>query len=220
MRFAYTRRGGPLLDWSGPTPPSPTRAGETRSLGDFYATTRNSGALRRYGGRSSGHGGAAVGYQNNRALGSFGGKLCVTVNNGMSGVNLPRPGAPEVVEGYESPAPGAAIVHLGEECTWDVAHRRAHGLSGFIPEGAAIRYGQQMLGADAPASAPSKMVDTGGIIRKASVVAAAFHGVRRNRGSLFWGLVWAAAAYVTPANGAIVPAFAVAQGYGQVKQCP
>lgn len=33
MKFAYARTGGPLLNWSGPTPPSPTRSGESRALG-------------------------------------------------------------------------------------------------------------------------------------------------------------------------------------------
>lgn len=202
MRFAYASTGGPLLNWNGPSPPSPTRAGETRSLGEFYPTTRNSSALRRYGGRPPANAGSAVGYEVNRALGAL---------------NIPRPGAPEVIEGYESPAPGAAIIHLGEECTWDLAHRRSHGLSGFIPEGAVMKYGQ-MLGADAPAPTPApKPPFDPGLIRKASAIAGAYHGVKRHNGSVLWGLLWAAAAYVTPLYGALVPAFAVAQGYGKPK---
>lgn len=180
MRFVYARRGGPLLDWSGPTPPSPTRAGETRSLGDFYPTTRNSNAMRRYSAGYSAFPGSAVGYEYNRALGEL---------------NVPRPGAPEVVSGYESPQPGAAIVHLG----------------GYMPEGAARGYGQTMLSADAPASKPFDM----GIVRKASALAAAYHGVRRNNGSILWGLVWAVAAFVSPLYGTLVPAFALAQGFGE-----
>lgn len=201
MRFAYARTGGPLLDWSGPTTPSPTRAGETRSLGAFYPTTRNSSALRRYGGRSAGHGGSAVGYEVNRALGAL---------------NIPRPGAPEVIEGYEEPEPGAATIKLGEACTWDLAHRRSHGLSGFIPEGAVMKYGQ-MLGADAAAVPTPKAAFDPVLIRRASAVAGAFHGVKRHNGSVLWGLLWAAAAYITPLHGVLVPAFAVAQGYGRPK---
>jgi len=182
MRFAYKRRGGPLLNWSGPTPPYQSRAGETRSLGDFYATTRNSVALRHYGGTRDWPGGAK-GYEHNRALGEL---------------NVPRPGAPEVVSGYESPEPGAATIHLG----------------GYMPEGAARGYGQTMLSADAPA--PEKPFDMG-LVRKASALAAAYHGVRRNNGSILWGLVWAAAAFVSPLYGTLVPAFAMAQGFGEAR---
>jgi hypothetical protein len=146
MQFAYKRRGGPILDWRGPSPPAPTRAGETRSLGDF---------------------------------------------------RVPRPGAPEVIEGYESPQPNAATIHIG----------------GYIPEGAARGYGQQTIGADAPKPAPFDM----GLVRKASALAAGYHGVRRNNGSIIWGLLWAAAAFITPLYGTLVPAFAVAQGFGQAK---
>jgi hypothetical protein len=60
-------------------------------------------------------------------------------------------------------------------------------------------------------------VDTSGMIRKVAVLASAYHGVKRNNGSIFWGLAWAAAAYVTPLNGAIVPALGVAQGFGKPK---
>lgn len=184
MRFAYTRRGGPLLDWSGPTPPSPTRAGETRSLGDFYPTQRNSNALRRYSAGYSVFPGSAVGYEHSRPLGEL---------------NLPRPGAPEVVSGYESPAPGAAIVHLG--------------MGGFIPEGSVRGYGQQMLGADAPAAPKLDL----GLVRKASALAAAYHGVKRNNGSIFWGVIWAAAALVTPFYGVFVPVWAAGQGFAQAR---
>jgi hypothetical protein len=122
-----------LLNWSGPTAPYQSRAGETRSLGS------------------------------------------------LGDLNVPRPGAPEIVSGYESPQPGAAIVHLG---------------------------------ADAPA--PEKPFDMG-LVRKASALAAAYHGVRRNNGSILWGLVWAAAAFVSPLYGTLVPAFAMAQGFGEAR---
>lgn len=190
MKFAYTRRGGPLLDWSGPTPPSQTRAGETRSLGAFYSTTRTSSALRRYGGRSSGHGGDASGYEMSRSLGSL---------------DIPRPGAPEVISGYESPQPGAAIIHLG----------------GYIPEGAARTYGGTFLGADAPATplpvAPLDLKSP--LIRRASMLAAAYHGAKRHHGSILWGLLWGAAAFAMPITPLLVPAFALAQGYGKAEQC-
>jgi hypothetical protein len=200
MRFAYARTGGPLLDWSGPTPPSPSRAGETRSLGDWAPSTRSSAALRRYGGRLAEPRGAAIGYEMNRQLGSL---------------DLPRPGAPEVVAGYESPAPGAAVVHLGHTCTWDEAHRRAHAsmMSGYMPEGAARSYGQTMLSADAPTPKQFDM----GLVRKASVIAAAYHGVKRHNGSVLWGLLWGLAAYIAPLYGTVVPAIGIAQGFGQAK---
>jgi hypothetical protein len=132
MKFAYTRRGGPLLDWSGPTPPSPTRAGETRSLGS------------------------------------------------LGDLHVPRPGAPEIVSGYESPHPNAALIHFGAD----------------------------------EKAAP---VDTGRLIRRVSALAAGYHGVRRNNGSIFWGLVWALAAFVSPLYGTLVPAFAMAQGFGEAR---
>lgn len=203
MRFSYARRGGPLLDWSGPTPPSPTRAGETRSLGDFYPTQRSSNALRRYGGVRDWPGGAK-GYEHDRALGYWGsavgyGGAGYRPAPGLGSLDIPRPGAPEVVEGYESPAPGAAIVHLG---------------GNYMPEGAARSYGQTMLSADAPP--PPAKFDMG-LVRKASALAAAYHGVKRNNGSILWGLLWAAAAFVAPLYGTLVPAFAVAQGFGQSK---
>jgi hypothetical protein len=117
----------------------------------------------------------------------------------MGALDIPRPGAPEIVEGYESPEPGAAVIHLG----------------GYMPEGATRGYGQTMLSADAPVPAPAKFDP--GLIRKAAVLASAFHGVRRNHGSVLWGLLWAVAAYLTPLNGLLVPAFGVAQGFGQPK---
>jgi hypothetical protein len=151
MKFAYTRRGGPLLNWSGPTAPYQSRAGETRSLGS------------------------------------------------LGDLNVPRPGAPEIVSGYESPEPGAATIHLG----------------GYMPEGAAHNYGQAMIGADAPTleKAPFDL----GLIRKAAVLAAAYHGVKRNNGSVLWGLLWAGMAYISPLYGVLVPAIGVAQGFGQPK---
>jgi len=150
MRFAYKRRGGPLLDWSGPTPPSPTRAGETRSLGEYDRV----------------HGGQALSY--GRGLGSL-------------ELNVPRPGAPEIVSGYESPHPNAALIHFG-----------------------------------ADEKAASAKFDTG-LIRKAAALAAGFHGVRRNNGSIFWGVIWAAAAFITPFNGVLVPVWAAGQGFAQAR---
>lgn len=206
MRFAYARTGGPILQWNGRTPPPSSRSGESRSLGDFYPTTRQSGALRRYGVKNWDRpynpvtGGQAIGYEHNRALGDL---------------HLPRPGAPEVVAGYESPAPGAAIIHLGDDCTFEKAHRRAHGMmSGYMPEGAARSYGQTMLSADDPKDKP---LVSGRMVRRAAVLAAAYHGVKRHNGSVLWGLLWGAAAFVAPINGVIVPAIGVAQGFAKAK---
>lgn len=146
MKFAYARTGGPLLDWSGVTPPTPSRAGETRSLG---------------------------------------------------ALDIPRAGAPEIVSGYESPAPGAATIHLG----------------GYMPEGNVRNYGQTMLADDKPAP-----LDVWGIARKAGIIASAYHGVKRNNGSIWSGLLWAAAAWAMfPIHGLIVPGFALAQGFAQPK---
>ncbi len=184
MKFAYARDGGPLLNWSGPTPPSPSRAGETRSLGDFYSTNRTSSALRRYGARGPLLNGAAANYTPNRRLGDF---------------DLPRPGAPEVIEGYESPEPGAATIHLG--------------VGGFIPEGSIRNYGNTMLSGDT--AVPKFDM---GLVRKAGIIASAYHGVKRNNGSIWCGLLWAFAAWaVFPFYGTIVPAIAVAQGFAQPK---
>jgi hypothetical protein len=167
MRFAYKRRGGPLVQWDGRSAPFQSRAGETRSLGDY---------------------------------------------------NIPRGGAPEIIAGYEPPAPGAALVRFGHDCTWQEAHRQAHAsMSGYMPEGAARSYGQTSIGADAPAPAGFNPL-TSPFVRKLGILASAYHGVKRNNGSIMWGLAWAVAAWAAfPLNGLIVPGFAVAQGFGQVK---
>ena len=156
MRFAYARRGGPMLEWDGRSPPSAARAGETRSLGDWGGPLAYDPI----------NGGQAISY--GRSLGSL---------------DVPRAGAPEIVSGYESPEPGAATIHLGAD--------------------------------PAPAPAPAKF-DLG-LIRKASALAAGYHGVRRNNGSIFWGLIWAAAAFISPLYGTLVPAFAMAQGFGEAR---
>jgi hypothetical protein len=174
-----------------------------RTLGAFYPTNQTSNALRRYGGISAGHGGSAISYEHNRALGDL---------------NLPRPGAPEVVEGYESPQPNAAIVHLGRTVSypWDEQYPGQSSLSGFIPEGAIRNYGEQAIEQPFGADAAPKQLDLG-LLRKASVLAAAYHGVKRHNGSVIWGLLWGVAAYVTPLYGVLVPLIGAAQGFGQAK---
>lgn len=173
MKFAYARTGGPLLNWSGPTPPYPTRAGETRSLGDFYPTTRNSSAMRRYGVKDWDRpynpvtGGQAMSYQNDRPLGSY---------------DVPVPGGPEIIDGYESPQPGAPIIHLGDDgCTFELAHRRAHGMHGYLPEGAVRRYGQSMIGADAPKPDSKGMPTWKMVAAAAAVASAAYLLVKKKR---------------------------------------
>lgn len=192
MRFAYANRGASLLRWNGRTAPSQSRAGETASLGEFN-------------------------------------------------VDVPRAGAPEVVSGYESPAPGAAVVHLGstlqrygrrrassrlnaasisccencscgggDPCCSDMATSRS--LSGFIPEGTARAYGQQMLADDAP----TPLLESP-MVRRAAMIAAAYHGAKRHGGSVMWGLLWAMGAYVAPINGLSAVALATAQGFGEKK---
>lgn len=51
-----------------------------------------------------------------------------------------------------------------------------------------------------------------GIATLASAFVSGFHGVRRNGGSVFWGLTWFAAGAALPG---LVPLVAVAQGYGE-----
>lgn len=56
--------------------------------------------------------------------------------------------------------------------------------------------------------------------RAASALVSGYHGVRRNGGSLFWGLVWFAAGAWLPG---VTPLFALGQGYAQChagRGCP
>jgi len=56
--------------------------------------------------------------------------------------------------------------------------------------------------------------------RAASALVSGYHGVRRNGGSLFWGLVWFAAGAWLPG---VAPLFALGQGYAQChagRGCP
>lgn len=209
MRFAYARSGGPLLNWSGVTPPYPSRAADTRSLGGWYPDVPRGGtsnALRRYGGRLAPPGGSAIPYEVNRQLGSL---------------DLPRPGAPEVVEGYQSPQPGAAVIqlgaagarHRGGTYPWNEAYPGQTSLSGYMPEGAIRNYGNTMLSADEQ----PKQFDWS-IVRKVGIAASAYHGVKRNNGSILAGALWALASWaVFPFHGVIVPIIATAQGFGQPK---
>ena len=50
------------------------------------------------------------------------------------------------------------------------------------------------------------------VLRMVSVGLSAYHGVRRNNGSLGWGLWWGFAGGVAPV---VTPAFAFAQGFGK-----
>lgn len=51
---------------------------------------------------------------------------------------------------------------------------------------------------------------------KVSMVVSAYHGMRRNRGSILWGLAWGAAGRMFPL---LVPALAFAQGFAKEKSC-
>jgi hypothetical protein len=139
MRFAYARRGGPIVSWAGAAAPSQSRAGETRGLGGYHHMSK----LRRY-------------------------------RSGLSGLDIPRPGSPEMVGGYISPQPGAAVIHLGED------------------------------------QAPAPMISSG-TRRKLSAIASAYHGVRRNNGSVMWGVTWAVLGYITM----LTPVIAVGQGFAK-----
>jgi len=193
MRFAYKNRGASLLHWDGRTAPSQTRAGETRSLGSLELDIPRPGAPEVVSGLGS-LGGAAMQRYRRRGIASGGG---------------PRLSASTSISCCENCSCGG-----GDPCCSDMAMAtsRSRSLSGYIPEGAARSFGNTLMGESAPAP-----VDTSGMIRKVAVLASAYHGVKRNNGSIFWGLAWAAAAYVTPLNGAIVPALGVAQGFGKPK---
>ena len=54
------------------------------------------------------------------------------------------------------------------------------------------------------------------LLPKAAMVASAYHGLRRNHGSLVWGLVWGVAGHLLPL---LVPALAVAQGFAKPRRC-
>lgn len=53
-----------------------------------------------------------------------------------------------------------------------------------------------------------------GVLTVIAAGAAAFHGYRRNKGSIVWGTVWFLSGLVVPV---ITSAFALAQGYGRVR---
>jgi hypothetical protein len=178
MRFAYQNRGGGMVRWDGRTAPAQTRAGDTRSLGDFYPTHRSSSALRRYGGRNwqnwnPRYGGSAIEYEHDRALGAY---------------DVPLPGAPEIVGAYEPPQPGAALVHLGN----------------YVTVGAAE---------DEPGLL-DRLANPSSLTRKVSAALSAYHGIKRNKGSLLWGALWFAGGYAMPL---LVPIASLAQGYAKPK---
>jgi len=215
VKFAYKNRGASLLEWNGRTAPSQTRAGETRGLGSLGASAieygvRRSSVLRKALGDAtvccprcpcsqdpccsdrSASSPALVRYRYaaqrraarpaiRKALGAYPLRKELGTLGGFN-MDIPRPGAPEVVSGY-------------------------------MPEGAARGYGETSIGED-PAPAPT--FDTG-LIRKAAVLASAYHGVKRNNGSVWWGLVWALGAYVAPVSGVSAVGIAVAQGFGKPK---
>lgn len=65
-----------------------------------------------------------------------------------------------------------------------------------------------------PAGAPSQPspITAWGAITTASVAVSVYHGVKRNHGSIGWGLGWGLAAAVAPV---VVPVVALAQGYAK-----
>jgi hypothetical protein len=68
----------------------------------------------------------------------------------------------------------------------------------------------------APAGAPAPLACdprlAWGALTAAAVAFSAYHGVRRNRGSVVYGLAWGLGAAVAPV---VVPIVAVAQGYAE-----
>jgi hypothetical protein len=61
------------------------------------------------------------------------------------------------------------------------------------------------------------VIDGPMMLRTASTLACAYHGVRRHRGSIVWGVIWGLAARVAPLW---TPALAFAQGFGQAPGGP
>lgn len=187
MRFAYQNRGSALLHWNGRSAPYQSRAGETRSLGAYYPTHRNSTALRRYGTRAwdrnwnRGTGGSALSYEHDRPLGAY---------------DVPLPGAPEVVGGYEAPQPGAAIVHLGDYVT----------TGDDAPKAPADQHGEDDV--------IDMIMGASSLTRVVAGALSAWHGVKRHRGSALWGAVWFAGGYAFPL---LTPVLSLAQGYGKAK---
>jgi hypothetical protein len=101
MKFAYKRTGGPLLSWKGPAAPLQSRSADARSLGDFWPSEQRSYNLMQIG--------SPVPSPRRGALRRY------PYHRGFAGYDVPRPGSPEVIDGYESPQPGAALIHLGED---------------------------------------------------------------------------------------------------------
>lgn len=100
MKFAYKRRGGPLLSWAGPAAPLQSRGADARSLGEFWPTEQRSYNVRHIGGAvRSPREGTVRQYPYSRAF---------------AGDDIPRPGSPEIIGAYEDPKPGAALVRLGD----------------------------------------------------------------------------------------------------------
>jgi hypothetical protein len=100
VKFAYARRGGPLLSWSGPSAPMQSRAADAKSLGAFWPTEQQSYNVMQIGGAvPSPRRGALRRYPYHRAF---------------AGSDIPRPGSPEIIGAYEDPKPGAALIRLGE----------------------------------------------------------------------------------------------------------
>lgn len=64
----------------------------------------------------------------------------------------------------------------------------------------------------APSAVSEVFSNFWGVARAASVLASAYHGVRRNNGSIGWGVAWGLLGGVAPI---ITPAVALAQGFGQ-----
>lgn len=160
MKFAYARTGGPLLSWSGASPPSPSRAAETRDLGAFSLVQSS---LRRYLKR------AAV-----APVIEYGPIIDVRPSTvgccGLGEYNVPMPGAPEMVAGY-------------------MPEGAARTISGYIPEGAARTYGSTTIGdASAPAQALMDVIE--GPVNMVASLAMVYHGYKRNNGSILWALLW------------------------------
>lgn len=61
-------------------------------------------------------------------------------------------------------------------------------------------------------SAPPGPITAWGALATASVAVSVYHGVKRNHGSIGWGLGWGLAAAVAPI---VVPVVALAQGYAK-----
>jgi hypothetical protein len=108
-------------------------------------------------------------------------------------MGLPRPGSPEFLAAYDAiPSSNPPI--------------RQRGVGNYIK-----------LGDATTPPAPTAADYFNEYKRSVGSAAAAFHGIKRNNGSVLMGLVWGVIGYIAPVTTNVV---AVAQGFSKPKSCP